>query len=70
LRGIDVPVKAGKNEIKIFFQKIEIDTKYSVTIQPNWATMDWVTEKRPDGFSVKFSNPPTVNARIDWQLIR
>ncbi len=70
LRGINVPVPAAAAKAVITFQASEADAAYSLNIQPNWQTMDWVTSKKADGFTVEFSTPAPSDAKIDWQLIR
>lgn len=70
LRGISVPVKAGSKSIQVKFKRKELDNQYSVSVQPDWFTMDKVTGKTVDGFTVEFSEIAPAKATIDWQLIR
>ena len=70
LRGINVSVKAESKTAEIKFQNAEADADYSIVVQPNWITLDAVTEKRSDGFNVEFSVNAPKNAKLDWQLIR
>jgi hypothetical protein len=70
LRGIDVPVTKGLTSVKFKFPQAESDAKYSLNIQPNWATPDAVVSKTTTGFTVQFTVPAPANGRFDWQLIR
>ncbi len=70
LRGIAVPVPAATTRLDIAFPVPELDTAYSLVVQPTWFTMDRVVEKRLDGFTVEFSAPPSEAANLDWQLLR
>lgn len=70
LRGIDVTVKQGARKITVNFKTAETDAAYSINVQPNWNTNDWITEKTEKGFTVEFSTPASAQAKIDWQLIR
>jgi WD40 repeat protein len=70
LRGINIDVDPGVENMEVYFQKQELDAKYSITVQTNWNTNNWVSEKRTNGFTVNFSNTAGRNAKIDWQLIR
>lgn len=70
LRGINVTISNGSSEAIIKFSSKELDNIYLVNVQPNWNTSDWISEKRADGFTVKFSNPAPENAKIDWLIIR
>lgn len=70
LRGIDVAVKAGESVLELKFTRPEPDAAYSINVQPNWNTNDWISSKRADGFTVEFSTPAVPGAKIDWQLIR
>jgi hypothetical protein len=70
LRGINVAVAADAKTITVTFSKPEADADYSITVQPNWFTMDRVVKKTDKGFGVEFSQPAGAGAAIDWQLIR
>ncbi len=70
LRGIAVRIDAGAKRVTVKFARPEPDTTYSLTVQPSWVTMDGVTAKRKDGFTVEFSVAAPEGATIDWQLIR
>lgn len=70
LRGINLPVKEDARMMTITFDTPEADANYSVTVQPNWFTMDRTLQKTAAGFVVKFSTPAPAGAVIDWQLIR
>ena len=72
LRGIDVAVPTGASSLAVEFpqDRLEVDARYSITVQPNWKTMDWVIRKSKEGFTVAFSEPAPRQARIDWQMIR
>lgn len=70
LRGIAVPVPQGKTTLTVTFPLAEADAAYSLNVQPNWLTMDSVTQKTATGFSVQFSAAAPKGAVIDWQLIR
>jgi hypothetical protein len=70
LRGIDVAVTAGDRLVVVNFAEPEPDARYSLCVQPNWLTAAAVTEKRPGGFRVEFSEAAPADATIDWQLIR
>jgi hypothetical protein len=70
LRGISVPVPVAAKSLKVSFPQREADGVYSVAVQPNWFTLDRVVEKRPDGFTIEFSEPAPENGSIDWQMVR
>lgn len=70
LRGIDVAVPKGAKEVTVQFEKPEKDAKYSITVEPSWATPHGVTEKTAESFKVVFAEAARANARLDWQLIR
>ncbi len=70
LRGINVPVANAMTKLEVKFAVAEPDGDYSLNVQPNWNTNDWVTSKKTGGFTVEFSSPAPANAKIDWQLIR
>lgn len=70
LRGINVPVKVGQNELNIKFPSGELDNKYAITISPNWLTVWSVINKNQDGFTIRFAEPAPQKATIDWLLIR
>jgi len=70
LRGIDIAVPVGESELDVTLATAETDARYSLCVQPSWLTATAVTEKRPDGFHVKFAEPAPADAKIDWLLIR
>ncbi len=70
LRGINVPVKEGAQMLAVVFPANEPDANYSLTVQPNWFTLDRVVRKANNGFIVSFSTPAPKGAVVDWQLIR
>jgi hypothetical protein len=70
LRGIDGAVGAGELQWDVKLPEAEPDSHYSLCVQPNWLTAIAVTEKRQDGFHVKFAEAAPADATIDWQLIR
>lgn len=57
-----------------FIQKLEdrpeANADYAVMVQPSWLTLDAVTEKTAEGFTVTFSAAPPEEGRIDWMLLR
>ena len=70
LRGINVRVEVGAKQATITFETLEHNGQYSITVQPNWRTMDWITKKDKTGFAVEFSEAVPPGGKIDWQLIR
>ncbi len=70
LRGVAVRMEEGTRRVTITFPSRETDGAYSLVVQPSWMTMDSVTRKRREGFTVEFSAPAPARATIDWQLIR
>jgi hypothetical protein len=70
LRGINVPVPIGEKRLSVRFEIPEADTRYSLTVQPNWVTAFGVTDKRADGFTVQFATAAPEGAALDWQLLR
>ena len=52
------------------FDRPELDANYAVTVQPNWITLDAVTEKTPEGFTVRFGTAPEAEGKIDWIMLR
>lgn len=70
LRGVNVAVKAGAKELAVKFAKPESDANYSVFVEPAWMTMHVVTERTPEGFTVKFSEAPGADAAVQWLLVR
>jgi hypothetical protein len=71
LRGIAVPVPADSTSIQVHFDRPEADEHYAIMAQPNWFTLDAVTEKTAAGFTVDFNAaPPQEGGQIDWMLLR
>lgn len=70
LRGIDVVVPKGAQRFTVRFAQAEPDARYSLNVQPNWATPDAVMNKTSTGFTVLFTLPAPAGATFDWQLIR
>ena len=70
LRGINIPVNSDSKTLTVNFKDAEPDDNYSISIQPNWPTMNWTKLKTAKGFTIEFSAPAPEKAVIDWQLIR
>jgi hypothetical protein len=70
LRGIQVPVPAGATTLDIVFVQPEADAAYSLTVQPNWFTLDRVATRTATGFTVEFQTAAPAGATLDWQLLR
>ncbi len=70
LRRIDVAVPQGVRRLEVKFEKPEADAAYAVMVQPNWLTLDGVTQKTTAGFTVEFSAAAPAAAHLDWLLVR
>lgn len=70
LRGIDLAVKQGANNLEVKFDQPEPDSAYAVVVTPSWLTIVAVTEKTNTGFKIIFGTPAPVKAKLDWVLVR
>lgn len=69
IRGISVPVESTKESVTITFPEPRPTESYAVSVTPSWITAIAVAEKTPEGFQVKFSEPPPEGAAIDWIVL-
>lgn len=70
LRGINVPVPPGANELEIRFATPEADAAYAVSVLPSWPTTVCNPTKSAEGFTVQFGTPAPQGARLDWVIVR
>jgi hypothetical protein len=70
LRGIDVPVPAGRRRLEVRFPAPEPDRHYAVSVAPSWVTAWGVTSKSASGFVVEFAQPGPAQAKLDWIIVR
>ena len=70
LRGINVGVKEGANELRVLFGNAEVDADYAVSVTPSWMTNFCVAQKTPEGFTARFSVPAPPDGKVDWVLVR
>ncbi|PIZ63241.1 hypothetical protein COY16_02600, partial [Candidatus Roizmanbacteria bacterium CG_4_10_14_0_2_um_filter_39_13] len=69
IRGIDVSVAEGSNQIFVTFPNVNDTFDYAVGITPNWYTEFKVTEKTVEGFRVEFYSIAPLGATFDWIII-
>lgn len=69
IRGINVTVAEGSNQVFVQFPNTNDTTDYAIGITPNWYTDFKVTEKSVDGFRVEFKNVAPLGATFDWIVI-
>lgn len=69
IRGIDVSISAGSNQVYIQFPTLNDTQNYAVGITPNWLTDFKVIEKTIEGFRVEFRIPAPLDAKFDWIII-
>ncbi len=70
LRGINVPVPEGAQELTVDFPTPESDAAYAVNITPTWLTAFCVAKKTEKGFTVQFATPAPAGASLDWVIVR
>jgi len=70
LRGINVEVKEGAQDLQVAFPDPEADAVYAVSVTPTWMTNLCVSAKKSDGFTVQFGTPAPPGAKVDWILVR
>lgn len=70
LRGINVEVKEGARDLSVAFPNPEADAAYAVSVTPTWMTNLCVSAKKAEGFTVQFSAPAPLGAKVDWIMVR
>ena len=70
LRGINVSVATGSNELQVKFVKPEADVNYAIFVEPSWLTAHAVTLQTVHGFTVTFAHAPKKPATLHWLLVR
>jgi hypothetical protein len=71
--GIGIEIPAGWSEYKYAFrtERIQPDTNYVVYVTPEWDCGNWwIEEKSINGFTLKFSKPPTATSRVTMDVTR
>ncbi|MHB9023033.1 MAG: hypothetical protein ACYC7E_02500 [Armatimonadota bacterium] len=70
LRGVNVPVPAGAQNLTVKFPRVEADDGYAVFLELSWLTNKAITQQTQEGFVVKFETPPPADAKLHWILVR
>ena len=66
--SLTVPVAAGESSVAVTLEGLrrQPDANYQVTVTPGWRAGEvWVTDKRPEGFTVNAANPAREGATLD-----
>ncbi len=66
--SLTVPVAVGETSVEVALAGVhrQPDAGYQVTVTPGWRAGEvWVTDKRPDGFTVSAANPAPEGASLD-----
>lgn len=70
LRGVGVSVPEGVTSFFVKFPKAEDDAEYAVFLETSWLGRRAITEQKPDGFTVTFSDKTPASAKLHWLLVR
>jgi hypothetical protein len=70
LRGKNVAVEEKAKGIRIHFARPEADGEYAVFIEQSWLTERAISDKGPEGFTVKFGTQAPAGAKLDWMIVR
>jgi len=70
IRGLKIPVPAGKTNVVVEFAAPENSANYAAMARPSWPANHAVTEQTREGFTVVFDTPAPAGATIDWMIIR
>ncbi len=68
-KGTNVSIAEGDAELTVTFKDAQADADYNVQVTPGWDAGAYVTDKKPEGFTIKFKQAP-ADATLDWILTR